>query len=82
MCGILILSLVLASVALSDWMLGQRLILALAYLAFVGILPILTNMSQAFSSNRPILLQCLLNHFKDFRRRAQAYRASVTPFDL
>ncbi|XP_039723127.1 uncharacterized protein LOC120606070 isoform X2 [Pteropus medius] len=27
-------------------------------------------------------LQCLLNHFKDFRKRAQGYGASVTPFDL
>ena len=33
----LILSLGLAFVALSDYTLGQRLILALAYLAFVGI---------------------------------------------
>lgn len=40
-CGILILSLDLASMAPSDWTLGQRLILALAYLAFVGILPVL-----------------------------------------
>lgn len=27
-------------------------------------------------------LQCMLNNFKDFRRRARAYGASVTPFDL
>nr|KAF6456980.1 hypothetical protein HJG63_011604 [Rousettus aegyptiacus] len=82
MCGILIISLDLASVAPSDWTLGQKLILALAYLAFVGVLPIFINMSQASSSNRPTPLQCLLNHFKDFRRRAQVYGACVTPFDL
>ena len=41
MCGIFILSLGLASVALSDWTLGQKLILDLVYLAFVGILPVL-----------------------------------------
>ncbi|XP_039721799.1 uncharacterized protein LOC120604991 [Pteropus medius] len=27
-------------------------------------------------------LQCMLNHFKDFRHRAKAYGALVTPFDL
>ncbi|XP_039739408.1 uncharacterized protein LOC120619219 isoform X1 [Pteropus medius] len=82
MCSILIFSLGLASVSPSDWTLAQGMILAPAYLAFVGILPVFTNMAQASSSNRPTPLQCLFNHFKDFRRRAQDYGASVTPFDL